>query len=370
MPGLPSPPVIIIRKKAAHAGVHHGGSWKVAYADFVTAMMALFIVLWLLSASEQVQKAVGGYFTDPQGKGKDVGNGLKSSGTESLSIKKDDMNKLKEKLEEAVKSSAAMKKIRDHVIFTVTGEGLRVELLEGENSTFFESGSAQPTGFGKELLGKLAEQIGKLPNKVTMEGHTDSRPFTQRTDYSNWELSSDRANSARRWMQSNGLGTEQVTQVRGFADQSLRNPAAPTDGSNRRVTLIIQYQVPKPGEGGVPSEPPAPGGAPGKPGEGKPGDAKPSDIKPAEPAKGEQKTGETVKPPEAKVIAKVIAKVEAPKAKTQEVSRLVNPAPKSVPAASGTQPVKIETLQNEKTAPVVPAAKPSPIPPAPQPAKK
>ena len=366
MPGLPSPPVIIIRKKAAHAGVHHGGSWKVAYADFVTAMMALFIVLWLLSASEQVQKAVGGYFTDPQGKGKDVGNGLKSSGTESLSIKKDDMNKLKEKLEEAVKSSAAMKKIRDHVIFTVTGEGLRVELLEGENSTFFESGSAQPTGFGKELLGKLAEQIGKLPNKVTMEGHTDSRPFTQRTDYSNWELSSDRANSARRWMQSNGLGTEQVTQVRGFADQSLRNPAAPTDGSNRRVTLIIQYQVPKPGEGGVPSEPPAPGGAPGKPGEGKPGDAKPSDIKPAEPAKGEQKTGETVKPPEAKVIAKV----EAPKAKTQEVSRLVNPAPKSVPAASGTQPVKIETLQNEKTAPVVPAAKPSPIPPAPQPAKK
>src|ERR1019366_8528686 len=230
MPGLPSPPVIIIRKKAAHAGGHHGGSWKVAYADFVTAMMALFIVLWLLSASEQVQKAVGGYFTDPQSKGKDVGNGSKGSGTESLSIKKDDMNKLKEKLEEAVKSSAAMKKIRDHVIFTVTGEGLRVELLEGENSTFFESGSAQPTGFGKELLGKLAEQIGKLPNKVTMEGHTDSRPFTQRTDYSNWELSSDRANSARRWMQSNGLGTEQVTQVRGFADQSLRNPAAPTDG--------------------------------------------------------------------------------------------------------------------------------------------
>jgi chemotaxis protein MotB len=332
MPGLPSQPVIIIRKKGGHSAGHHGGSWKVAYADFVTAMMALFIVLWLLSASEQVQKAVGGYFTDPQGKGKDVGNGLKGSGTESLSINKDDMNKLKEKLEEAVKSSAAMKKIRDHVIFTVTGEGLRVELLEGENSTFFESGSAQATAFGKELLQKLAEEIGKLPNKVTMEGHTDSRPFTQRTDYSNWELSSDRANSARRWMQSNGLGLEQVTQVRGFADQSLRNPADPTDGSNRRVTLIIQYQIPKPGEAGVPGASPPPG----KPNEAKPGEAKPNEVKPGEPA------------------AKTEPKAEgAPKAAA---------APPQAPATPPASPAKPSAV-------APPAVKPSPLEAA-QPPKK
>ena len=131
MPIQTAQPIIIIRKKKGHGGGHHGGAWKVAYADFVTAMLALFIVLWLLSSSEQVQKAVGGYFTDPKGRGKDVGNGLKGAGSESLSIHKDDMNKLKDKLEQAVKSSAALQKIKEHVIFTVTGEGLRVELLEG-----------------------------------------------------------------------------------------------------------------------------------------------------------------------------------------------------------------------------------------------
>src|SRR6202142_2151308 len=120
---LQTQPIIIIkRKKAAHGG-HHGGAWKVAYADFVSAMMALFIVLWLLSSSEQVQKAVGGYFTDPKGRGKDVGNGLKGSGSESLAIHKDDMKKLKDKLEQAVKDSSALQKIREHVVFTVTGEG-------------------------------------------------------------------------------------------------------------------------------------------------------------------------------------------------------------------------------------------------------
>ena len=237
-------PIIIVRRNKKHHG-HHGGAWKVAFADFVTAMMALFIVLWLLSSSEQVQKAVGGYFTDPKGKGKDVGNGLRGSGSESLSIRKDDMVKLKDKLEQAVRDSTAMQKIREHVIFTVTGEGLRVELLEGENSTFFESGSPRPTEFGKDLLKKLAEEIGKLPNRVTIEGHTDSKPYTGGTEYSNWELSSDRANAARRWMRENGMREDQVTQVRGYADESPRDTADPSDASNRRVTLIIQYQISK-----------------------------------------------------------------------------------------------------------------------------
>jgi chemotaxis protein MotB len=165
-----------------------------------------------------------------------------------LSVRKDDMNQLKEKLEQAVKDATSLQKIKEHVIFTVTGEGLRVELLEGEVSTFFESGNSRPTAFGKELLEKLAEEIGKLPNRVTMEGHTDSRPFKGGggADYTNWELSSDRANAARRWMQESGMREDQVTQVRGYADQSLRDPAHPDDPSNRRVTLVIMYQAAKP----------------------------------------------------------------------------------------------------------------------------
>ncbi len=251
-------PVIIIRRGKKHDGGHHGGAWKVAYADFVTALLALFIVLWLLSASEQVQKAVGGYFADPTGKGRDIGNGLKGAGAESLSVKKDDMNQLKQRLEDAIKSAAAMPKIREHVIINVTGEGLRVELVEGDQDTFFQSGSPYPTDFGKDLLRDLAHEIGKLPNKVTMEGHTDSKPYHGTLEYSNWELSADRANAARRFMQANGLRADQVTQVRGFADQSPRDPEHPDSGSNRRVTLIIQYQEPQPETAPPPAAKPPP----------------------------------------------------------------------------------------------------------------
>ena len=258
MPSQTSQPIIIVRKKKVH-GQHHGGAWKVAYADFVTAMLALFIVLWLLSSSEQIQKAVGGYFTDPKGRGKEVGNGLKGSGSESLSVRKDDMSSLKAKLEQAIKDATSLQKIKEHVIFTVTGEGLRVELIEGEASMFFESANSHPTELGKELLKKLAEEIGKLPNRVTMEGHTDSVPFPGGAEYSNWELSADRANAARRWMQENGMREDQVTQVRGFADQSPRDPAHPDSGSNRRVTLVIMYQAAKPQ-----ALPPVPGNPPVK----------------------------------------------------------------------------------------------------------
>ena len=234
-------PIIIIRRKAKEHAGHHGGAWKVAYADFVTAMMALFIVLWLLSSSDQVKKAVGGYFTDPKGHGKEVGNGLRGSGSESLSVRKDEMSKLKDKLAMAVKDSAALQKIKNQVVFSVTNEGIRVEMLEGESSTFFESGSPQVTEFGRDVISKLAEEVGKLPNTVMIEGHTDSKPYGGR-DYSNWELSSDRANAARRWMQQNGMRPDQVTQVRGYSDQTPRENISPDDPSQRRITVIIQYQ--------------------------------------------------------------------------------------------------------------------------------
>ena len=241
MPAPVQPIIIIKRVKKGHAG-HHGGAWKVAYADFVTAMMALFMVLWLVSSSEQVKKAIGGYFNDPTGKGKEVGNGLRGAGSETLSVQKDDMPKLKEKLEQAIKTSQPMEKMKEHVVMTITGEGLRIELMEDAHGMFFQSGNAEPTPYGKELMALLATEIGKLPNQVTMEGHTDSKAYSGRKDYSNWELSSDRANAARRWMQANGLREDQVTQVRGFADQNLRNKDDPEDATNRRISLIIQYK--------------------------------------------------------------------------------------------------------------------------------
>jgi chemotaxis protein MotB len=233
-------PIIIRRKKADHGG-HHGGAWKVAYADFVTAMMALFIVLWLMNSSEKIRKAISAYFTDPSGSGKLTGSATAGSG-ETLAIKKDDMVNLKERLEQALKRSPDFEKLKDYVQMSVTGEGLRVELLESETGTFFESGSAAPSPAARELLATLAQQLGGLPNDLLIEGHTDSRPFSSRAGYSNWELSADRANAARRLMEGDGLRSGQVAQVRGFADHQLREPDHPEAAANRRISVIVRYQ--------------------------------------------------------------------------------------------------------------------------------
>ena len=234
-----SRPIIVIKKKVNHGG-HHGGAWKVAYADFVTAMMALFIVLWLMNSSRQLQEAVGGYFKDPSGTSKQVGTDQRGAG-ENFMITKDDMPKLKEQLQKAVRKLNDFDKPKNQIQMTITGEGLRIELLESASGTFFESGSALPNKDGKELLILLAAELGKLPNKLSIEGHTDSKPYSGVRDYGNWELSADRANSARRLMQQNGVREDQVSQVRGYADQRLRTPKDALDPSNRRISVIVQY---------------------------------------------------------------------------------------------------------------------------------
>jgi chemotaxis protein MotB len=239
-----SRPIIIIKKKAGHGG-HHGGAWKVAYADFVTAMMALFIVLWLLNTSKPVKEAVAGYFKDPAGTADKMGS-TKVGTAEALAISKDDMPKLKEELEKAISKVPDFDKIKDQIEMTITPEGLRIELLETETGTFFELGSSNPNGNGKELLSVLAQELGKLPNHLSIEGHTDSKPYTGRREYGNWELSTDRANAARRLMQHNGVGGDQVSQVRGYADQMLRKAGQPLDASNRRISVIVQNLERKP----------------------------------------------------------------------------------------------------------------------------
>lgn len=234
-----SRPIIIVKKKGGHGG-HHGGAWKVAYADFVTAMMALFIVLWLMNSSKQIQEAVGGYFKDPSGTSKMVGTDQRGSGA-NFTLKKDDMPKLKEQLQKELRRMADFDKLKNQIEMTVTAEGLRIELLESANGTFFDSGSPHPNHAGNELLGLLAQELGKVPNKLSIEGHTDSKPYAGKSDYGNWELSTDRANAARRLMQEQGVRGDQVAQVRGFADQLLRNAKDPLDPSNRRISVIVQY---------------------------------------------------------------------------------------------------------------------------------
>jgi chemotaxis protein MotB len=232
-------PIIIIKKKGGHGG-HHGGAWKVAYADFVTAMMALFIVLWLMNSSQQVKEAVGGYFKDPSGTSKMVGTDQSGSG-ENLLLSKDNMGELKQQLQKSVKRLNDFEKMKSQIEMTVTAEGLRIELLESAKGTFFESGSPRPNDSAKELLGLLATELGKVPNKISIEGHTDSKPYNGSGDYGNWELSSDRANAARRLMQGSGIRPDQIAQVRGYADQMLRKPTEPLDPSNRRISVIVQY---------------------------------------------------------------------------------------------------------------------------------
>jgi chemotaxis protein MotB len=258
------PPIIVIKKKGGHGG-HYGGAWKVAYADFVTAMMALFIVLWLLSTSKPVQEAVGGYFRDPSGTSKKVGSALEGAG-ESFSVSKDNMEQLRDELQKTIRQVPNFDKLKSHIDMTITSEGLRIELMESATNTFFESGKPEPNQDGQDILIALSKELGTLPNKIAVEGHTDSKPYSGKGNYSNWELSVDRANSARRLMQQNGIGESQIMQVRGFADQHLRKPDAPLDPSNRRVSLIVEYLNRKPDE----SEPAGEGKEESKPGgEGK-----------------------------------------------------------------------------------------------------
>jgi chemotaxis protein MotB len=240
------PPIIVIKKKGGHGG-HHGGAWKVAYADFVTAMMALFIVLWLMNSSKPIQEAVGGYFRDPRGVAQKKGTALGGAGDAAAVVKKEDMAKLKEDLLKAMQKLSDFEKLKKQIEMTITPEGLRIELIEDANGTFFENGKAEPTPDLQSLLKVLSVQVGGLPNPLSIEGHTDSKPFSDSQTYGNWELSTDRANTARRLMENSGLRKDQVVQVRGYADRNLRKPLQPEDASNRRVTLVVQY-VTKPGQ--------------------------------------------------------------------------------------------------------------------------
>lgn len=234
-----TPPIIVIKKKSGHGG-HHGGAWKVAYADFVTAMMSLFIVLWLMNQSVQIKKAVAGYFNDPKGTASLLGTTMAGNGVAVTTEPNDNLQKLKEKLEAEIKAKKELEKLSKQIEITITPEGLRIELLETKNGTFYQSGSARLSESGQELLALLAAALKTLPNQLLIEGHTDAAQYSTDANYSNWELSADRANAARRLLQENGVRKDQVTQVRGYADQMLRVKNNPYDPSNRRISILVK----------------------------------------------------------------------------------------------------------------------------------
>jgi chemotaxis protein MotB len=247
-------PIIVVKKRSGHGG-RHGGAWKVAYADFVTALMSLFIVLWLMNTSQKVRQAVAGYFNDPRGKTTLTGTD-QSGSDDALPVTENNIPELKKRIEEAIRQMNDLKALQNQIQITITPEGLRIELLETKDGTFFDTGSAKLTPDGKELLKMLAGQLGGIPNRVAIEGHTDARPYASGDGYGNWELSADRANAARRLMQASGLRQNQVSEVRGYADQKLRLPQNPMDPSNRRISLIVQYLTAKGGAAaGVPAGP-------------------------------------------------------------------------------------------------------------------
>lgn len=328
-------PIIVIKKKGGHGG-HHGGAWKVAYADFVTAMMSLFIVLWLMGSSEKVKKAVAGYFNDPKGTGQLLGTTLNGTGpeTEMSDAKQQALQDLKEKLEKEIKDKKELEKLMKQIEMTITAEGLRIELIEDKNGTFYQSGSAQLSATGQELLKLLATELKTIPNQMLIEGHTDAAQYSSDVSYSNWELSADRANSARRLMQQNGVRADQVTQIRGYADQLLRVKNNPYDPSNRRISILV-----KNADSGAATQLKnvrVVGGAPPPPAAGAPGEKK------AEP--GKQGEGEKKAPaPEKK--AEAAPPAPAPATKPAESAKA---APKSEPAKPGMMARMMSMLPGKK----------------------
>ena len=224
---------------------HRGGAWKVAYADFVTALMALFIVLWLMSAGKETREAISSYFKDPRGYAHLGGSGQAGNG-QGIAVDTSNVRDLQHRLQAAMAQLPGFQQFRKFVQFSVTGEGLRVELLESEGGMFFQTGNARPSSYGDRLLGMLAGELGRLPNHIVIEGHTDARPYrsTAPGAYTNWELSVDRANAARRLLLAAGVPPAQIAEIRGYAERQALIASDPHDSRNRRVSVILKFVAP------------------------------------------------------------------------------------------------------------------------------
>ena len=248
-------PIIVKKVVHGHHG-HHGGAWKVAYADFVTAMMAFFLVMWIVGQSKQTKEAIAGYFRDPvafenkTGAGSGVlpgaDSGLQGGGRPVPAPPTDiksataTLERAAEHLREALSRTPAFAALGDQIEIQITEEGLRIELLESPEGGFFDSGSAMIKADSVEVLTIIAQELSKLSNPVAIEGHTDRMPFSAGRQYTNWELSTERANAARRVLQEAGLPDAQLAEIRGLASTQLRLPDNPLAPQNRRISIVVR----------------------------------------------------------------------------------------------------------------------------------
>jgi chemotaxis protein MotB len=252
--GKEQPPIIVKKIKKGH-GEHHGGAWKVAYADFVTAMMALFLLLWILAAATPSQKAaIAQYFRDPGVFETSTGGGGNNPVAQFFGeagildakqglLPETAIQGLKERIEENLKQLQEYPEIKDQIMIQITAEGLLIELIDKDNKdkAFFDLSSAELKPSLLHILEKIVQQIRELPNKIAVSGHTDARPFRNRSFYSNWELSAARALNARRAMEEAGLPASLVDRVVGYADSAPLVANDPLDPTNRRISLLILH---------------------------------------------------------------------------------------------------------------------------------
>jgi chemotaxis protein MotB len=269
---------IIIKKVRKGGHGHHGGAWKIAYADFVTAMMAFFLLMWLMGSTTQEEKqAISDYFQNPSpiagpggastsmikiGGGKDVthsegdtkrGSNAKDKvdatrpqapeAAEVGKVTMDDKQRLlqlKQDLEQAIDASVALKPFKDQLLLEITKEGLRVQIIDKENRPMFASGSSRMQPYATQILREIGQVINQVPNKISLSGHTDATPFTKYSNnYTNWELSADRANASRRELLNGGMDQAKVARVVGLSSAVLFDKDNPTNPINRRISIIV-----------------------------------------------------------------------------------------------------------------------------------
>lgn len=292
-------PIIIKRIKKVEAG-HHGGAWKIAFADFAVAMMAFFLVMWLLSAATPEQKkAISGYFKDPIGFSAsaspyviDLGGTPTPAPEQTLNPDSearelevdDDLSILMEQLEQErlqmllqelqakIDENDQLRPYREQIHFSITQEGLRIQIVDDEQRPMFALGSARLQTYFEDILYMMAGSIRSVPNKISIGGHTDAKPYSGEGDFGNWELSANRANAARRALRAGGLDEHQIARVAGYASSSLFDRNHPYSPVNRRIDIVVltkkaqQELEDQTAEQAAPDEPPpaAPSGRPAR----------------------------------------------------------------------------------------------------------
>jgi chemotaxis protein MotB len=298
---------IIIKRVKKYAGGHHGGSWKIAFADFATAMMAFFLVLWLLSSATPEQKIlIAGYFKDPVGFTEsgtpyiiDLGGSptltsektlnpevesqpdrvtIDTEQVESMAeqVERERLELLLQELQNKVDENPQLQKFKDQILFEITQDGLRIQIMDAENRPMFDSGSARLKPYFEDILLAMADTIKAVPNKISISGHTDAKPYSGTGDFGNWELSANRANAARRALVAGSYPDQQVARVVGYASSALFDRENPFNPVNRRIDIVVLTKKAQRAIDGSQGTEPAPEPAP-TPGQGGPGEV------PAEP---------------------------------------------------------------------------------------